>query len=102
MEVPGSPLDMRNGKCEPITTQYVHLAAGKGGRHGIAYKNFDDHFVLVFDLTSSREASKTLALFPQLTGGSLALKLTLEEHLEPTIELFIIAEKFSQIFITSE
>ena len=84
------------------------FAAGKGG-NGIAHKNFDvlvkknkNHFVLVFDLTSSREASKSLTLFPELTGGSLTLKLTFEQQLEQTIELFLIAEKFSQIFITSE
>ena len=101
--VPGSPLDMRNGKMRAYYNTICSLgfAAGKGG-NGIAYKNFDDHFVLVFDLTSSREASKSLTLFPELTGGSLTLKLTFEQQLEETIELFIIAEKFSQIFITSE
>ena len=101
--VPGSPLDMRNGKIRAYYNTICSLgfAAGKGG-NGIAYKNFDDHFVLVFDLTSSREASKSLTLFPELTGGSLTLKLTFEQQLEQTIELFLIAEKFSQIFITSE
>ena len=49
--VPGSPLDMRNGKIRAYYNTICSLgfAAGKGG-NGIAYKNFDDHFVLVFNL----------------------------------------------------
>ena len=36
----------------------------------------DNHFFLVFDLTSTREANKSLTLFPELTGVGLTLKLT--------------------------
>ena len=77
------------------------FAPGKG-ENRITYKNFDNHFVLVFNLTSSREASKNLTLFPELTRGSLTLKVIFEQQLERINELFLIAEKFSQAFITSE
>ena len=40
--------------------------------------------------------------FPEPIGGSLTLKLTIEQQLEQTIELFLVTEKFSQFFITSE
>ena len=61
----------------------------------------DDHFFLVFDLTSSREASKTLTLFPELTGGGLTLKLDFSEALTDPVELFLVGERFSQVFIDS-
>lgn len=101
--VPGTPLDLRNGKMRAYYNTICSLgfAAGHGG-NGISFKNFEDHFVLVFDLTSTREASKSLTLFPELTGGSLTLKLMFEKALDETLELFVIAERFSQIFIDSQ
>ena len=44
--------------------------------------NFEDHFDLVFDPTSTREASKSLTLFPELTGANLTLKLLFEKALQ--------------------
>ena len=100
--VPCTPLDMRNGRMRAYykTICSLGFAAGSGG-NGIQFKNFEDHFVLVFDLTSTREASKSLTLFPELTGGTLTLKLSFEQALGKTVELFVIAERFSQIFIDS-
>lgn len=101
--VPGTPLDMRNGRMRAYYNTICSLGfdSGRGG-NGIAFKNFEDHFVLVFDLTSTREASKSLTLFPELTGGSLTLKLLFAEALSETVELFVIAERFSQVFIDSQ
>ena len=77
---------------EPTTTPFVHLVFLAAGGNGIAFKNFEVHFVLVFDLTSTREASKNLTLFPELTGASPTLKLLFEKALEKTVELFVIAK----------
>ena len=56
-------------------------------------------FFLMFDLTSTREASKSLTLFPELTGAVLTLKLTFAAALTEAVELFLIGERFSHITI---
>ena len=101
--VPCTPLDMRNGRMRAYYNTICSLGfAASSGGNCIQFKNFEDHFVLVFDLTSTREASKSLTLFAELTGGSLTLKLSFEQALEKMVELFVIAERFSQIFIDSQ
>ena len=78
--IPGTPLDMRNGRMRAYYNTICSLGFSSGcGGNGIAFKNFEDHFVLVFDLTSTREASKNLTLFLELTGASLTLKLLFEK-----------------------
>ena len=101
--VPCTPLDMRNGRMRAYYNSICSLgfAAGSGG-NGIQFKNFEAHFVLVFDLTSTREASKSLTFSPELTGDSLTLKLSFKQALEKTVELLVIAERFSQTFIDSQ
>ena len=59
----------------------------------------DHHFILVFDLTSTREASKSFTLFLELTGAGITLKLAFDAALTTAIELFLIGEQFSQIYI---
>ena len=66
LPIAGTPVDTRNN------TRLYHntlTALGfKNGGNGIELDDFDDHFMLTFDLTSSQEASKSLTLFPELTG----------------------------------
>ena len=101
--IPGTTLDMRNGRMKAYYNTICSLGFSSGcGGNGIAFKNFEDHFVLVFDLTSTREASKSFTLFRELTGASLTLKFLFEKAVEKTVELFVIAERFSQIFIDSQ
>ena len=65
-------------------------------------KDFEDnHFFLVFHLTSTEESSKSLTLYPELTRSSLVLKLYFSKALEDVMELFLIGERLSQIFIDS-
>ena len=94
---------MGNGKMRAYYNTICSLGFSSGcGGNGIAFKNFEDHFVSVFDPTSTREVSKSLTLFPELTGASLTLKLLCEKALEKTVELFVVAERFSQIFRDSQ
>ena len=58
----------------------------------------ENHYLLVFDLTSSREAGKALTLFPELTGAGNTLKLSFTEALIHPVELILVGERFSQIF----
>ena len=101
--VPCTPLDMKIGRMRAYYNTICSLgfAAGSGG-NGVQLKNFEDHFVLVFYLTSTKEESKSLTLFPEPTGSSLTLKLSFEQTLKKMVELFVIAERFSQIFIDSQ
>ena len=50
----------------------------------------DNHFILVFDLTSTREASKSLTRFSELTGAGITLKLAIDAALTTAIEIFLI------------
>ena len=55
----------------------------KAKSHGIKLKNYEDnHFFLVFDLTSTEEASKTFTLFLEYTGSSLTSKMYFEKALD--------------------
>ena len=75
------------------------LGFTKGG-NGIEMSDFEEnHYFLVLDLTSSREAGKAFTLFPELTGAAITLKLTFTEALTDPVEIFLVGERFSQIFI---
>ena len=99
LPIAGTPVDTRNN------TRLYHntlTALGfKNGGNGIELDDFDDHFKLSFDLTSSQEASKSLTLFPELTGAPITLKLSFIPALPEAVELYLIGEKFSQVFVNS-
>ena len=70
--------------------------------NGILMQDLEDnHFILVFDLTSTREASKSFTLFSELTGTGITLKIAFDAALTTAVELFLIGERFSQIHIDS-
>ena len=95
-----APIDTSNNVRLYYTT-FTALGFSKNG-NGIKLEDFEDnHFFLVFDLTSTEEASRSLTLFPELTGSSLTLNLYFSIALEDAIELFLIGERFSQVFIDS-
>ena len=98
--IAGTPI--RTTNCTRLFYNTICALGFATGGNGIGMADFeDDHFFLVFDLTSSREASKTLTLFPELTGGGLTLKLDFSEALTDPVELFLVGERFSQVFIDS-
>ena len=74
----------------------------KIGGNKISLQDFDKKFIVSFDLTSSQEASKNLTLFPKLTGAPITLKIFFSEVLPEAVELFIIGERFSQVFIDTK
>ena len=96
----GTPLDTTNN----VSLYYNTITAlgFKEKSNGIKLEDYEDnHFFLVFYLTSTEEASKNFTLFPELTGSSLTLKLYFEKALDDAIELFLIGERFSQVTIDS-
>lgn len=98
--IAGTPIDTtKNARL--FYNTICALGFTKGG-NGIQMADFEDnHYFLVFDLTSSREASKTLTLFPELTGAGITLKLDFSEALTTAVELFLLGERYSQVFIDS-
>ena len=99
MPIGGTPVDISN-KTRLYHNTLAALGFGNSS-NGIKLSEFDNHFILVFDLTPSHEASKSLTLFPQLTGTPLTLKLSFATALTEAVELYMLGEKFSQIFVDS-
>ena len=94
----GTPLDTSSNVCLYYIT-ITGLGFAKSG-NGIKLEDFDEnHFFLVFDLTFTEEASKSLAVFPELTGSGLTFKLYFSKALDDAVKLFLIGERFSQVFI---
>ena len=94
----GTPIDTtKNTRLFYNTT--CALGFTRGG-NGIEITDFEENrYFLVFDLTSSREAGKSLTLFPELTCAGITLKFHFSEALTNPVELFLVGERFSQVFI---
>ena len=100
LSIAGTPMDTGNGTRLCYNTISA-LGFNRSG-NGILMQDFEDnHFILVFDLTSMREASKSFTLLPELTGARITLKLAFGAALATAMELFLIGERFSQIYIDS-
>ena len=83
----GTPSDTSNNVRLSFIT-ITGLGFAKSG-NGVKLEDFDENRVfLVFDLTSTEEASKSLTLFPELTGSNLTLKLYFSRALDDAVELF--------------
>ena len=98
LPIAGTPLNTSND-----TRLFYNVITALGferGGNGVALEDYqDNHFYLVFDLTSTTEASKSLTLFPELTGAGITLKVSFSNALPEAVELFLIGERISQIFI---
>ena len=71
--IAGTPIDTTKNTRLFYNT-ICALGFTKGG-NGIEMNDFEEnHYFLVFDLTSSREAGKAFTLFPELTGAANTLK----------------------------
>ena len=68
--------------------------------HGIKLSEYPSHFVMVFDLISTRLASHDL-IHPELTICSISFELKFSAAWPSIIEIFIIGEKASTIFMDS-
>ena len=59
--------------------------------------NFEDHYVLLFDVTSIQDASE-ICHYPELVGEPLRLDLNLTFPLEHVTKLIVLGERMS--FVT--
>ena len=62
----------------------------------IAIDNFKDHYVLVFDLTSMKDATENCH-YPELVGEPLRLELNFTFPLEHVTELIVLGERMSSV-----
>ena len=68
LPIAGTPLETSNDTRLFYNT--IPALVFERGGNGITLEDYqDNHFYLIFDLTSTREASKSLTLFPELTGA---------------------------------
>ena len=68
--------------------------------HGISLEDYPNNFIMVFDLTSSQQASHDFIL-PELTNCSVQIELKFSAALAYNVEIFLIGEKASTIYIDS-
>ena len=66
--------------------------------HGISLSDYPNLFIMVFDLTSTQQASHDF-IHPELTNCSISIELKFLAALPTNIEIFIIGEKASTIFV---
>ena len=66
--------------------------------HGIPLNQFENHFVLVFDLTSTQEASHDF-LHPELTNTSISTELKFSAAPPNNIAILLFGGKSSTIYI---
>ena len=72
LPIAGTPVDTENN-FRIYHNSLTALGFKKGGNK-ISLKDFVNKFIVTFDLTSSKEASKNLTLFPELKGAPITLK----------------------------
>ena len=64
----------------------------------IPIDDFKDHYVLVFDLTSTQDATQNCH-YPELVGEPLRLKLNFTNPLENVTELILLGERMSSVAV---
>ena len=98
MPVADSPISTNDNKRLYFNT-ISDLAFFDNG-HGISLKDFPNHLIMVFDLTSTQEASHDF-IHPKLTNCSISIELKFSTDLPSNNEIFVIGEKASIIFVDS-
>ena len=68
--------------------------------HGIPLSEFANHYIMVFDLISTQEATQDF-IHPEFTKSSLSVELKFDAALAHNVEIFILGEKASMIYIDS-
>ena len=66
--------------------------------HGMSLSDYPKHFTMVFDLTSTQQASHDF-IHPELTNYSKSIALKFSAALRTNVEIFLIGEKASTIFV---
>ena len=68
--------------------------------HGISLADFPHHYIMVFDLTSTQEATHDF-IHPESTNSSLSVELKFGAALANNIAMLFLGEKRSKVYIDS-
>ena len=68
--------------------------------HGIPLSEFANHYIMIFHLTSTQEATHDF-IHPELTISSFVVELKFDAALAHNVEVFFLWEKASTIYIDS-
>ena len=98
LPIVSSPLSTTDNK-HVYYTSLNSLAYGHSS-HGISLNDFDNHYVLCFDLTSTEEASHEY-IHPELTNATITVELKFEADLTQNVEILFMGEKHTVIYIDS-
>ena len=94
----GTPIRTSNDKRIYFNSMAA-LAYVENG-HGIPLTNFPNHYIMVFDLTSTQEATHDF-IHPELTNSSISVELKFDADLAANTEILFLGEKASTIYIDS-
>ena len=64
--------------------------------HGITLNEFANHFIMVFELTSTQETTHDF-VHPELTNSLLSVELKFDAALAHNVEIFFLGEKASTL-----
>ena len=94
--VAGTPLQTESDKKLYLNSLEA-LAFGQHG-HGVPHNDYANHYFLVYDLTSTQQASHDY-LYPVLTNGSISISLRFSAQLTNSVEVFLLGERCPTIYI---
>ena len=92
----GTPMSTTDNK----RLYYNSMSALAYVENGHGMSEFANHYIMVFDLTSTQEATHDF-IHPELTNSSLSVELKFDAALAHNVEIFFLGEKASTIYIDS-
>ena len=95
----GQPVIQMNtmDKCRPYVTTLKAMNFNEDVP-SIPFEDFENHFILVFDLTSLQDANEEV-YYPELVGGSIRIELYFKDPVVEVTELIILGERLSTVQI---
>ena len=91
---PDVDFDAVDNYCLHVTTRKAMIS--QEDILSVLIYNFKDHFLLVFDISSIRDATEN-GHYPELVGELLSLELNFAFTLEHVIELIVSGERMSSV-----
>ena len=69
--------------------------------HGIGLANYDNHYIMAFDLTSTQEASHDF-IHPELTNCTISVEFKFDAGLANNVDLLFMGERASKVYVRSD
>ena len=94
----GTPISTTDNK-RLYDNSMAALAYVENG-HGISLSDFPNHYIMVFDLTSTQEATHDF-IHPKITNSSLSIEIKFGAALPRNTEILFLGQKPSTVYIDS-